>query len=133
VDLTYDKSGSTYWRTYSFNDGPTLAPYKQGVGIVYDLGSAQEVSAASIGLYYAGDHTSATLYAADSLSSSAPLGSMTKIASSTTSGTNLKISAKKPVKTRYVLVWLTAVPKSAPDQFSGAGYKQAITDVKFMG
>ncbi|MEU6799790.1 protein kinase family protein [Streptomyces neyagawaensis] len=133
VDLTYDKSGSTYWRTYSFNDGPTLAPYKQGVGIVYDLGSAQEVSAASIGLYYTGDHTSATLYAADSLSSSAPLDSMTKIASSTTSGANLKISAKKPVKTRYVLVWLTAVPKSAPDQFSGAGYKQAITDVKFMG
>jgi serine/threonine protein kinase len=133
VDLTYDKSGSTYWRTYSFNDGPTLAPYKQGVGIVYDLGSAQEVSAASIGLYYTGDHTSATLYAADSLSSTAPLDSMTKIASSTTSGTNLKISAKKPVKTRYVLVWLTAVPKSAPDQFSGAGYKQAITDVKFMG
>ncbi|SPF01745.1 protein kinase family protein [Streptomyces sp. MA5143a] len=133
VDLTYDKSGSTYWRTYSFNDGPTLAPYKQGVGIVYDLGSAQEVSAASIGLYYTGDHTSATLYAADSLSSTAPLNSMTKIASSTTSGTNLKISAKKPVKTRYVLVWLTAVPKSAPDQFSGAGYKQAITDVKFMG
>jgi len=133
ADLTYDKDTSTYWRTYSFTDGPTLAPFKQGVGVVYDLGSAQEVSAASIGLYYAGDRTTATLYAADSLSSSAPLSSMSKIAANTTSGTSLKISAKKPVKTRYVLVWLTEVPKAAGDQFSGSGYKQAITDVKFTG
>lgn len=131
--LTYDSSASTYWRTYSYNAGPTLAPFKQGVGIVYDLGSVQEVSAASIGLYYTGDHTTATLYAADSLSSSAPLSSMTKIATNRTTGTELKISAKKPVKTRYVLVWLTDVPKAAGDQFSGAGYKQAITDVKFTG
>jgi serine/threonine protein kinase len=131
--LTYDNSSSTYWRTYSYNDGPTLAPFKQGVGIVYDLGSAEEVSAASIGLYYTGDHTTATLYAADSLSSSAPLSSMTKIATNRTSGTDLKISAKKAVKTRYVLVWLTDVPYANRDQFSGSGYKQAITDVKFMG
>jgi serine/threonine protein kinase len=131
--LTYDNSSSTYWRTYSYNDGPTLAPFKQGVGIVYDLGSAKEVSAASIGLYYTGDHTTATLYAADSLSSSAPLSSMTKIATNRTSGTDLKISAKKAVKTRYVLVWLTDVPYANRDQFSGSGYKQAITDVKFMG
>ncbi|MEV2192177.1 protein kinase family protein [Streptomyces phaeochromogenes] len=133
ADLTYDKDSSTYWRTYSYKGGPTLAPFKQGVGIVYDLGSAQDVSAASIGLYYAGDHTTATMYAADSLSSSAPLSSMSKIASATTSGTDLNISTKKPVKTRYVLVWITAVPKAVGDQFSDAGYKQAVTDVKFTG
>ncbi|MGW0839585.1 protein kinase family protein [Streptomyces sp. NPDC002787] len=133
VGLTYDKSTSTYWRTYSYTAGPTLAPFKQGVGIVYDLGSVREVSAASIGLYYPGDHTTATLYAADSLSSSAPISSMTKIATNKTTGTELKISAKEPVKTRYVLVWLTDVPKAARDQFSGAGYKQAITNVKFTG
>ncbi|MFD9006736.1 protein kinase family protein [Streptomyces sp. NPDC059582] len=131
--LTYDGDSSTYWRTYSFNGGPVLAPYKQGVGIVYDLGSAQEVSGASIGLNYDGDHTSVSLYAADSLSSSAPLGSMKQIGDATTSGTELKISAKKAVKTRYVLVWLTAVPYSSKDEYSGAGFKQAITDVKFTG
>jgi hypothetical protein len=58
---------------------------------------------------------------------------MTKIATNRTSGTDLKISAKKAVKTRYVLVWLTDVPYANRDQFSGSGYKQAITDVKFMG
>jgi hypothetical protein len=131
--LTYDKDSSTYWRTYSYKGGPTLAPFKQGVGIVYDLGSEQDVSEASIGLYYAGDRTTATLYATDSLSSSTPLGSMTKIASGRTSGKDLSISAKKAVKTRYVLVWITEVPSAPGDQFSSAGYKQAITDVKFTG
>ncbi|MFI6336132.1 protein kinase family protein [Streptomyces sp. NPDC050535] len=133
VKLTYDKDSSTYWRTYSYKGGPVLAPFKQGVGIVYDLGSTQNLSAASIGLYYPGDHTTATLYAADTLSSSAPLTSMSKIATATTTGTDLKISAKNPVKTRYVVLWLTAVPEAPGDQFSGSGFKQAITDVKFTG
>ncbi|MFJ4829645.1 protein kinase family protein [Streptomyces sp. NPDC088747] len=133
VKLTYDKDSSTYWRTYSYKGGPVLAPFKQGVGIVYDLGSTQNLSAASIGLYYSGDHTTATLYAADSLSSSAPLTSMAKIATATTTGTGLKISVKKPVETRYVVLWLTAVPQAPADEFSGSGYKQAITDVKFTG
>ncbi|MFI7499420.1 protein kinase family protein [Streptomyces sp. NPDC049687] len=133
VKLTYDGDSSTYWRSYSFDAGPVLAPYKEGVGIVYDLGSEQSLSAASIGLHYGGRYTAATLYAADSLSSSASLASMTKIATAQTNGQELKISAKNPVKTRYVLVWITAVPYSGQDQYSGAGYKQAITDVKFTG
>ncbi|MFI5964669.1 protein kinase family protein [Streptomyces asoensis] len=131
--LTYDGDSSTYWRSYSFDDGPVLAPFKDGVGIVYDLGSEHSLSTASIGLHYVGNYTAATLYAADSLSSSASLSSMKKIAQAQTSGKELKISAKTPVKTRYVLVWLTAAPYSGGDQYSGAGYKQAITDVKFTG
>lgn len=103
------------------------------MGIVYDLGSEQSVSAASIGLHYGGSYTAASLYAADSLSSSASLTSMTKIADARTSGQELRISAEKPVKTRYVLVWITAAPRSDTDEYSRAGYKQAITDVKFTG
>jgi hypothetical protein len=134
VGLTYDNDSSTYWRTYTYKAGPQLAPFKQGLGIVYDLGSAQDLSSASIGLYYSGAETTATLYSADSLSSSAPLSSMTKIATASTSGNALKISAKKPVKARYVLVWLTAVPYASGDQYSSdSGYRQAITDVKFTG
>ncbi|WP_020130658.1 protein kinase family protein [Streptomyces sp. 303MFCol5.2] len=131
--LTYDNDSSTYWRSYSFDDGPVLAPFKKGVGIVYDLGSEQNVSAASIGLRYGGGYTAVSLYAADSLSSSAPLTSMTKIAEAKTSGQELKISAKTPAKARYVLVWITAAPYAPGDQYSGSGFKQAITDVKFTG
>ncbi|GGP69854.1 protein kinase family protein [Streptomyces melanogenes] len=133
VGNTYDGSTATYWRSKSYKGGPKLAPYKEGVGIVYDLGSEKDVSGASIGLRYGGDHTTLALYAADSLSSSAPVASMKQIATTTTSDTAAALKAAKPVKTRYVLLWITAAPYAPNDEFSDPGYKQAITDVKFTG
>ncbi|MFE2561760.1 protein kinase family protein [Streptomyces sp. NPDC059352] len=133
VGETYDSDSSTYWRTKTFVDGPVLAPYKQGVGIVYDLGSEQNVSSASIAFRYGGPHTTVTLYAADSLSPSGTPDSMKKIATVETSDSTAKPETKTPVKTRYVLLWLTSVPYSNGDQFFGSGYKQAITNVSFQG
>ncbi|ELS54685.1 protein kinase family protein [Streptomyces viridochromogenes] len=133
VAKTYDGDSSTYWRTKSFVDGPDMNPaYKPGVGIVYDLGSARTVSAASIRLLYPGDHTTVTLYAADSLTPSS-LDSMEKIGTVTTNGTSATVKVTKQVKTQYVLVWLTALPYAEGDQYSGSGFKQAITDLKFTG
>ncbi|MGY3202840.1 protein kinase family protein [Streptomyces sp. TE5632] len=133
VDKTYDNDHSTYWRTKYYNDGPTLAPYKPGVGIVYDLGSAKEISTASIGLRYTGDHTAVHLYATDSLTPSTGIDGMKKIGSATTSGKSLDVKASDSVKTQYVLLWITAVPNAPADGYSSAGYKQAITDLKFTG
>ncbi|MFJ6939304.1 protein kinase family protein [Streptomyces sp. NPDC101132] len=133
VANAYDGDASTYWRSKSYVDGPKLAPFKEGVGLVFDLGSEKEVSAASIALRYSGDHTTATLYAVDSMSTSAALDPKKKIASGTTSGDKLVLKAKEPKKTRYVVLWLTDVPRSGSDEFSRSGYKQGITDVKFTG
>ncbi|MGW2049332.1 protein kinase family protein [Streptomyces sp. NPDC001858] len=134
VDETYDGDSSTYWRTSSFRGGPVLAPYKPGVGIIYDLGSAQEISTATIGLYYGGSRTTVNLYAADSLTPSvSAIKSMQKIGTLTTTGTTAAVKTSKAVKTRYVLVWLTALPHAPGDQYSDEGYKQAITDLKFTG
>ncbi|MET7450464.1 protein kinase family protein [Streptomyces sp. NPDC005574] len=133
VGKTYDNDGSTYWRTKRFLQGPELAPYKPGVGIVYDLGSAQKVSAASIGLLYSGDHTTIVLYATDSLTPSTGVDGMKQIGTATGTGTSLKVKASKSIKTQYVLLWVTAVPNAPGDGFSSAGYKQAVTDVKFTG
>ncbi|MFE3941511.1 protein kinase family protein [Streptomyces sp. NPDC059118] len=133
VHLTYDGDSSTYWRSKTFIGGPKLAPFKQGVGIVYELNSDQPVSSASISLQFGGDHTTASLYAADSLNSSTPLTSMKKIATTETSGTEAKLQTKNPVKSRFILVWLTEMPKSSADRYSDAGYKQGIIDVTFMG
>ncbi|ANP56187.1 hypothetical protein J2Z21_003887 [Streptomyces griseochromogenes] len=134
VDNTYDGNASTFWRTRSFDAGPTIAPLKPGVGIVYDLGSVKDLGSATVGLRYAGDHTTLDLYSADSLTPPS-LGSMTKIGSVTTTGTSATVKLKKSVKTQYVLVWLTAVPKSGYDStlYTRAGYKQAISEVNFMG
>lgn len=134
VGKTYDNDSSTYWRTASYKDGPDMNPaFKPGVGIVYDLGSEQEVSGASIGLLFGGNHTTVTLYATDSMSSSVPITSMTKLGSVKTTGTTAKVTVAKPVKSRYVLVWFTALPYAQGDNYSNAGYKQAITDLKFTG
>ncbi|MEV0638106.1 protein kinase family protein [Streptomyces sp. NPDC050619] len=134
VAKTYDGDSSTYWKTNTFEEGPPLAPYKPGVGIVYDLGSAQQLAAASIGLRYSGNHTTVELYAADSLTPSS-LDSMKKIGEVTTSGSTATVKVTKSVKSQYVLVWLTAVPYSGadPSAYSNPGYKQAITDLKFTG
>ncbi|MFD0254312.1 serine/threonine protein kinase [Streptomyces sp. NPDC127113] len=133
VAKTYDGDSSTFWRTKRYNEGPTLAPYKPGVGIVYDLGSPQAVSAATIGLRYTGDHTAVHLYATDSLSPSTGIDGMKEIGTATATGTSLTLTASKPIKTQYVLLWITAVPNAPSDGYSGAGYKQAITDVTFKG
>ncbi|MEV6190944.1 protein kinase family protein [Streptomyces sp. NPDC051920] len=133
VDKTFDGSSTTFWRTKKYLAGPKLAPYKPGVGIVYDLGSAQALKNASIGLRYAGDHTTIHLYAADALSPSTSVDGMKEIGSSTTTGTTLDVKASKSVKTQYVLLWITDVPNAPSDGYSGAGWKQAITDVKFTG
>ncbi|MFI6941566.1 protein kinase family protein [Streptomyces sp. NPDC050418] len=132
VGKTYDGDGSSYWRTKSFIDGPEMK-IKPGVGIVYDLGSEQSVSTASIKLRYGGDHTTLSLYAADSLTPGTVNG-LKRIGSETrTHETSAKVTAKEPVKTRYVVVWLTALPHAGGDGYSTAGYKQGITDVKFSG
>ncbi|MFI2641617.1 protein kinase family protein [Streptomyces sp. NPDC018610] len=133
VGNTYDDNTSTYWRTRRYNAGPRLAPYKPGVGIVYDLGSARTLDTASIGLRYAGDHTTVHLYATDSLSPSTGVDGMKEIGTATTTGTSLTVKASKAAKTRYVLLWITDVPLAPGDGYSGSGYKQAITDVKFTG
>ncbi|MEV5873881.1 protein kinase family protein [Streptomyces sp. NPDC052101] len=134
VDKTHDGNASTYWKTRSFNEGPPLAPYKPGLGIVYDLGSARNLSTATIDLRYGGDHTTVELWTADSLSP-ASLDSMHKVGSITTTGTTATVKLKKSVKTQYVLVWLTAMPKSGYDPvlYTGAGFKQAIGEVQFTG
>ncbi|MFF4957974.1 serine/threonine protein kinase [Streptomyces sp. NPDC001222] len=131
VAKTYDGDRSTFWRTKRYNEGPKLAPYKPGVGIVYNLGSAQQISTASIGLRYGGDHTTVHLYATDSLTPSTGVDGMKEIGTATTTGTSLTVKAAKSVKTQYVLLWITDVPEAPSDGYSGAGYKQAITDVMF--
>jgi hypothetical protein len=129
---TYDNNPSTYWRTNSFTDGPAFAPsIKKGVGLVYDLGAEQKISQATIRLYYGGPYTAVALYAADSLSSSTPLSDLQQLATTKTNGKTATLTLDKPVSSRYVVIWLTALPFSEADGYYGRGYKQAITDVTF--
>ncbi|MEU8773128.1 protein kinase family protein [Streptomyces sp. NPDC048606] len=132
VSKTFDADSSSYWRTKSYNEGPKFE-IKSGVGIIYDLGSEQEVRAASIALKHAGDHTTLALYAADSMHPKNSVDGMKKIVGATTKDSSVNLTVETPVKARYVLLWITEVPYAGYDDFSQAGYKQGITDVKFKG
>ncbi|MEV4432008.1 protein kinase family protein [Streptomyces sp. NPDC049585] len=135
VRETYDNDPGTYWRTRTFNDGPKLAPFKEGVGIVYDLGDNQDLNGATVQFRYGGNHTKLSLYAVDSLSPSKKPRAMKPVATGQTSEKTVTVSLKEPVKTRYVLVWVTDVPLAPRDDetFTDPGYKQAITEVRFTG
>ncbi|GGO86240.1 protein kinase family protein [Wenjunlia tyrosinilytica] len=132
VAKTYDRDKTTYWRTSSYLAGPPLAPYKDGVGIIYDLGSAKDVTGVTASLQYPGNRTTGALYATDSLQGG-PLSSMKKIGGGSTQNRTLKIQGGKAVRTRYVLLWLTELPHAPKDDFSNDGYKQGITDLSFAG
>ncbi|MFH8888407.1 protein kinase family protein [Streptomyces sp. NPDC017949] len=134
VSKTYDGDTSTYWRTKSFFEGPKLT-IKSGVGIVYDLGAEQEINEASIALRFAGKHTTLALYAADSMDPEPKrtVSDTKKIAGTTTDEQKVRLTVEKPVKSRYVLLWITAMPHAPVDDFSSSGFKQGITDVKFTG
>ncbi|MFD8978303.1 protein kinase family protein [Streptomyces sp. NPDC059564] len=132
VGKSYDGDASTYWKTASYNQGPKLQ-ITSGVGIIYDLGAEHEVSAASVKLRFAGDHTSVALYAAESMQPKNSVDGMKKIADATTKDNAVDLTAETPVKTRYVLLWMTAVPYAPYADFSKEGYKQGISDVKFKG
>jgi serine/threonine protein kinase len=137
VASTYDKNIATYWRTHSFLDGPQIK-IKAGVGIMYDLGSKRKVDTVSLSLLHAGPHTTVSLYAAGTFLAapadrSRPYAGLTKLGTATTQGRSVKITAAGSVRTRYVLVWLTALPQAPGDQYSQAGYKQGITNVMFTG
>ncbi|KRV47308.1 serine/threonine protein kinase [Wenjunlia vitaminophila] len=126
VHLTHDGDPGSYWRTKYYLDGPEVKLVK-GLGVVYDLGEERKLSTASVRLLYGGDHTTVHLYAADSPSQL--LSGMKKIGTKTTDGSSVEFSAAKPVSTRYVLVWMTALPYRAPDN----NYRQGITEVSFTG
>ncbi|GHE42353.1 serine/threonine protein kinase [Streptomyces longispororuber] len=127
------ENGSSLWRTSTYQDGPRLAPYQPGAGIVYDLGSTKEISDAEIELLYSGDRTSIELYASDSMAPKGPVDSMKKLGKGSTTGSTVKLRADAKVKTRYVLLWVTEVPRVAAEQYREPGFRQAIKNVRFKG
>ncbi|WP_171164689.1 protein kinase family protein [Streptomyces sp. I05A-00742] len=132
VSKTYDKQDGTAWRSLSFNDQLAPQSYKEGVGIVYDLGKEEQLAKAEIRMLLSGG-TKLALYAAHGLTANEPLSGMKKLGEVMENDKTAKISPKVPAKTRYVLVWITAMPYGDYEEYSRAGHKQGISDVRFFG
>ncbi|MGW3622766.1 protein kinase family protein [Streptomyces sp. NPDC000880] len=124
IKNSYDGDSATYWNT----DGYLSADFgrlKAGVGIVLDLGKVQQVG--TVDVSFLGGKTSVELRTAPENASSEPttLDGFTKV--SYGSGSNVSLKPGKPVRARYVLVWLTELPQTDQGNFRGKVSEIKIT------
>lgn len=110
-----DGDTSSYWQT-SWYMSADLGGLKQGVGVIVDLGSDRPVS--GVKLDFIGT-TDVQLMAAPSGASAMPstLDGFTKVTSG--SGTDVTLTLRSKVTTRYLLVWLTKLPQTPDGRFRG--------------
>ena len=113
--LAADGKQSTAWRTSTYYD--ELAKLKDGVGLLVDLGKPTEVGKVRVNLL--GDGTSLNVLAApDAQAAPSSTDGLDTVASTADAGSRATLTLKKPVTTRWLVVWLTKLP-STPGGFQG--------------
>ncbi|MFE9391059.1 hypothetical protein [Streptomyces sp. NPDC006784] len=119
-----DGDPGTYWLTDKYLGHPTFGNLKSGAGLILDLGNTRQVSQLKVDFI---GKTSASFLAAPKSVTNTPssLGSFSKVTNG--SGAHLTLKAKKPIKTRYVLLWLTKLPAT-----DGGDYRGRVTEVQVL-
>ncbi|WP_405063102.1 protein kinase family protein [Kribbella sp. NBC_01505] len=129
VPKTYDGKTSTVWETQSYNSKPNFGGQKPGVGIIYDLGVPTPVSKVVVTLV--GDGTSLELRVPkgdDKTTSPAAVNGWEPIATEADQPEGaVTLTPSEPTETRYVMVWLTKIPKE-----SGSKYRGTIAEVSIQ-
>jgi hypothetical protein len=123
VRFAVDGNPRTAWHTVLYFNRPDLGGLKPGVGLLLDLGSAQEVGA--VRLLLVGHGTSVELRASPTTYSASADGYL-PIASADHVGALVTLRPQQPVKVRYLLIWLTSLPL-APD---GVNYQGGIAEIE---
>jgi putative peptidoglycan lipid II flippase len=119
VSRAYDSKTSTSWYTKNYKD-EKLSITKPGVGMWVDLGSVQNISSVELSLL--GQGTSLELRAAPEDATSAPTeldGWSQLIGSKDNLGSKATIQAAEPVRSRFVLIWMTVLPPDGNDLRGG--------------
>ncbi|MFF2790327.1 protein kinase family protein [Streptomyces sp. NPDC058049] len=133
ADKAIDGNHDTAWVTKIFYgyEGKfgNLDSYDDGSGIVVDLGSVQEVTGIDVEMRSAGHKVEVRAAAPEA---SSPRGisdfpqELVKLGSA---GKKLEAAQDTPVKTRFVLVHITALPSEG----GGDGYRGGINEIKILG
>jgi serine/threonine protein kinase len=123
---------SPAWTTFSYNDGPGMK-IKPGTGIVYDLGSVRAVDHVTVQIGTAG--ATLELRAPEQTLTSVPPvvaggtpPGFRVVASRSNTSTDVTLTPTKAVRTRFVLVWFTALPQQGDGR-----YKDSISLVQVFG
>ena len=123
VKLAYDGDPTTGWRTVRYLSSPKLGGIKRGVGLVFDLGSAQPVRSVVVTLPGTGTNVELRVPKENpDTISSPPMDSDSRwrrVARASEAGTTATLTAAEPTATRYVLVYLTSLPKEGTDYRGG--------------
>ncbi len=126
--LAVDGKPETRWRTVKYLGNPKLGGLKRGVGLIVDLGKPAAVS--SVGLQLSGNGTNVEIRVPrtdPATVAKPPIKSDSQwrtVGKQAKAGSSATISLKDPVTTRFVLVYLTSLPKE------GGGYRGGIYEVE---
>ncbi|MBB3086249.1 hypothetical protein [Geodermatophilus sabuli] len=112
IPLSFDGDPATTWSTLTYRGSPAFGNLKDGVGIVYDLGSEQALAGVALTTTTPG----ATVEVRVGEEPDAGLEGFDVVASGELDETT-DLAFDEPVTTRYVLVWVTGLVPS-DDGFS---------------
>ncbi|HEY5821218.1 MAG TPA: lipid II flippase MurJ, partial [Propionibacteriaceae bacterium] len=130
VKFAWDGNDKTRWRTVQYIGNPKLGNLKRGVGLVVDLGTPQPVT--SVKLTLSGNGTAVDLRVPKGDASQVTTPPMTtdkswvSVAAESKAGSSVTLTPAQSVTTRYVLVYLTSLPKE------GSGYRGGIYEVEVL-
>jgi hypothetical protein len=116
VPLSFDGDPATGWSTVTYRGSPAFGNLKDGVGVLYDLGSEQALA----GLGVTGS-AGATVEVRAGDQPDGDLDSYAVVASGELGSDELTFD--EPVTTRYVLLWVTGLVPS------DGGFSAEITEV----
>jgi putative peptidoglycan lipid II flippase len=130
VKFAYDGDPATRWRTVQYFGNPKLGNLKRGVGLVLDLETPQPVRSLHLTLSGTGTTVQFRVPKSDpSQTAKPPMSSDTRwrtVAAESRAGGSATLTAEQDVTTRYVLVYLTSLPKE------GTGYRGGIYEVEVV-
>ncbi|WP_298132189.1 murein biosynthesis integral membrane protein MurJ [Micropruina sp.] len=125
-----DNDPDSAWLSERYRGDARLGRLKPGVGLVLDLGSTKTVSQVSVSVIGKGTAVELRI-PADATVTAAPMRSQADWATIATvgkaSGTAV-MKLDKPVKTRFLLVYLTSLPPESGNYFQGG-----ITNIEVRG
>jgi serine/threonine protein kinase len=120
--LAIDGDPSTAWQTMTYYGNPRLGLLKDGVGLVVDLGSPEEVSSVLVTLQ--GSPTSLEILAAPEDSGQPEnVDDLRRVAAAEGVGGRTNLQLDEPVTTQYLVVWLTSLPPTDD------GYRGRIAEI----
>jgi hypothetical protein len=117
VPLSFDGDPSTAWSTVTYRGSPAFGNLKDGIGVLYDLGSEQALAGVGV--------TGTAGATAEVRVGDRPDGDLDayEVVADGELGDSADLSFDEPVTTRYVLLWLTGL---AP---SDGGFSAEVAEV----